>query len=221
MTDIFGKPLSLDEFKGKVVLLNFWATWCSPCRTEIPRFVDLMGRYRQRGLMVIGISMDDNAPPVVQFCKDLKVNYPVALGNDRLAALYGGIMSLPVTFLIDREGRISARHYGELDLTRVEPEVRQLLEGSDSPAFLKPQGAEAGGDTHAEGFSDVGSEVPGISLVKLTPAQKKAFLAQLNNKLCPCDCKLTLLKCRQEDHQCGFSLKLARQQLAEVLKSKQ
>jgi peroxiredoxin len=127
LTDLSGAKLSLSGYRGKVVLLDFWATWCEPCKTEIPHFIEMQNRYGTQGFQVIGISMDDDEQPVRNFQKQFKMNYPVAVGNADLATQYGGVLGLPITFLIDREGRIVARHIGETSPTVFEAETQKLL----------------------------------------------------------------------------------------------
>jgi cytochrome c biogenesis protein CcmG/thiol:disulfide interchange protein DsbE len=127
LTDLSGQRLELSSYRGKVVILDFWATWCEPCRTEIPRFVDLQNKYRSQGLQIIGISLDDNPKPVRAFYKQFKINYPVAIGDANLAERYGGVLGLPVNFVIGRDGRIYAKHLGEVDLFLVEREIQSLF----------------------------------------------------------------------------------------------
>ena len=127
LTDLNGKTLQLSRYRGKVVLLNFWATWCSPCRSEIPRFVELQNKYDKEGFEVIGISLDDDPKLVRAFCEQFRMNYPVALGDAKLAEQYGGILGLPVSFLIGRDGRIYAKHAGEADISLIEREIHSLL----------------------------------------------------------------------------------------------
>ena len=126
VTDLSGRPLRLSDYRGKVVILDFWATWCEPCKQEIPHFVELQSKYPQ-GLQVIGISMDDDEEPVRAFQQQYKMNYPVALGAPKLADQYGGVLGLPITFVIDREGRIASRHIGATDPAVFEAEIRRLL----------------------------------------------------------------------------------------------
>lgn len=123
-----GQPLNLSALKGKVVLLDFWATWCVPCRSEIPHFVVFQNKYGPQGLQVVGISMDDGPKPVRQFYDEMKMNYPVALGNESVAQSYGGVLGLPITFLIDRDGRIYKKHIGEVDMSLLEQEIQTLLQ---------------------------------------------------------------------------------------------
>jgi peroxiredoxin len=143
LKDADGKPVRLADFKGKVVLLDFWATWCGPCAIEIPWFVDLQRRNKDRGLAVLGVSMDDDGwDSVKPFTSRLGVNYRVVMGNDETSQMYGGVDALPTTFLIDREGRIAAVHIGLADRRDIEDGIEELLRGP-SPAPARNSGAAA------------------------------------------------------------------------------
>jgi peroxiredoxin len=128
LQDLNGQPLELANYRGKVVLLDFWATWCTPCRGEIPHFVALQNQYREQGLQVIGISMDDGPKPVREFYQQFKMNYPVALGNEKIAEAYGGVLGLPVMFLIGRDGEVAAKYVGEVQMPVLEQEIKSLLQ---------------------------------------------------------------------------------------------
>jgi len=127
LSDISGKPLNLSDFQGKVILIDFWATWCTPCRWAVPDLVELQEKYQAQGLRVIGISMDDDVGPVREFYKRFEINYPVAMGGDSVGDLFGGIEGLPTTFLIGRDGRIRNKHVGARGIDFFEPKVRDLL----------------------------------------------------------------------------------------------
>jgi thiol-disulfide isomerase/thioredoxin len=222
LTDVEGKRLDLADYKGKVVVLDFWATWCGPCRVEIPGLMEMQTKYARQGFSVIGISMDDEPGPVVQFYKEFKMNYPVAVGNQRIGELYGGILGLPTTFLIGRDGRIYAKHTGAADPAAIEDEVQQLLAmGPTAEKTNFKPGLTAGTETKIElGDPDaIDSEIPGLNLTKLTAAQKHALKKALSDLHCPCGCNMTLLKCRQVHRKCIFSLKMAKELMEKILKS--
>lgn len=128
LTDLSGKRVSFSDFRGKVVILDFWATWCAPCRVEIPHFVELQKQYGDKGLTVIGVSLDEQGPEIVKkFVKQLGVSYPIVIGNEKVAEAYGGIIAIPTTFVIDRQGRIVSQHMGYNDKATFEKEIQSLL----------------------------------------------------------------------------------------------
>jgi len=129
LQDLDGQPVKLSDYKGKVLLLDFWATWCPPCRKEIPGYIQLYNTYKSRGLVVIGISMDDELSAIKPFVTKIGMNYPILLGagRDDLAAAFGEL-PLPTSFLIARDGRICARHDGLTAKEQVEREIAGLLQ---------------------------------------------------------------------------------------------
>ena len=122
-----GPTLKLSDYRGKVVLLDFWATWCEPCRAEIPHFVDLQNKYADQGFQILGVAMDDSPDPVPAFVKQFKMNYPVVMGNAKIGEQYGGVLGLPIAFLIDRQGQIRKKHIGATEASVFEQEVTHLL----------------------------------------------------------------------------------------------
>ncbi len=128
LRDADGKLVRLSDYRGKVVLLNFWATWCGPCRFEIPWFIEFERMHKHRGFAVLGISMDEDGWDVVKpYIRRLGVNYRILMGDDMVAQLYGGVDALPTTFLIDREGRIAGVHVGLVSKSRYERDLAELL----------------------------------------------------------------------------------------------
>ena len=128
LRDVDGKTVRSLDFKGKVVILDFWATWCGPCRAELPGFVELQKRYERQGLAVIGVSVDQIGPAEVKkFAQQLGVNYPVVLADADTAQAFGGIDAIPTTILIDREGRIVKQHPGFTEKDEFEKELKPLL----------------------------------------------------------------------------------------------
>ena len=129
LKDVGGKDVLLSEFKGKVVLLDFWATWCGPCKVEIPHFVEFQTAYGQRGLQVVGVSVDDTVDKLEPYVREMKMNYPVlqGLGHDDLQDAYGPILGIPVSVLISRDGKICATHTGLTGKDVFEREIKSLL----------------------------------------------------------------------------------------------
>jgi peroxiredoxin len=133
LTDSTGASVKLSTYRGKVVLLDFWATWCGGCKVEIPWYVEFQNKYRNDGLTTIGVSMDDDGwKSVKPFLEEHKLNYPVVIGNQELATKYGGLTSLPMTLLIDRSGKIAESHAGMVDKDAFENKIKALLH--ESPA---------------------------------------------------------------------------------------
>jgi thiol-disulfide isomerase/thioredoxin len=202
LTGLDGKPVTLAGSKGKVVLVNFWATWCGPCRAEIPDLVELQNKYKDR-LQILGLAVDDDDPAAVKkFAAKFGINYPVALATNEIRLQYGGIPALPTSFVLDSEGRVVQKHEGLRDPVLYETEVRSLL---GLPI----------GNVKVETFEDEGqiflknaeraTELPGVDLSKLTPEQKTVALHKFNAESCTCGCTFTLAQCRIYDRDCKTS----------------
>ena len=125
--DLNDRGVDLNAYRGKVILLNFWATWCGPCLTEIPQFARWQQQYGPKGLQVIGVSMDDTDAPVRAANTRWKLDYPIVMGDERLGSVYGDVLGLPVTFLIDTEGRVRARYQGASQLPNMQVQIEALL----------------------------------------------------------------------------------------------
>jgi thiol-disulfide isomerase/thioredoxin len=129
VTDMNGTPVKLSAFKGKVILLDFWATWCPPCKAEIPGFVELQEAYRDKGLQVVGVSVDDTPDKLKPFASEYKMNYPVLVGLERddLQDAYGPMWGIPTTYLIARDGRICRKNSGIVGKAQYESDIKGLL----------------------------------------------------------------------------------------------
>ena len=206
VTDLDGKTISSQALRGKVVFVNFWATWCPPCRAEIPDLIRLQAKYKD-DLVVLGISEDEAPVDTVRaFAADQHVNYFIAMSTPALAQVFRGVSALPTTFVIDREGKIVQRHVGQLSAENTELEAQVLaglntnvkVERVDDPVKLRlARAAQA-------------TEIPGVDLTGLTPAKRTEAIKALNAESCTCGCGLTLAECRINDPDCGVSLPLAR-----------
>jgi thiol-disulfide isomerase/thioredoxin len=212
LQDLDGNVVSTAQWHGKVVLLNFWATWCPPCREEIPLLVDLAKKYKD-GLLIVGISLDDaSADEVRQFTNAFHVNYPIVMWSRELVAEYGGVPALPTSFLINKEGRVVQKHEGLYPPEVYETEVRSLM---GLPVTAKIEMFEDTGQIFLKNAVNL-TELPDVDFTGLSPEQKKAALKRLNSEGCTCGCRLTLAQCRINDTSCVRSKGLAAKVVEDV-----
>jgi thiol-disulfide isomerase/thioredoxin len=205
-----GKELSLAGSHGKVVLLNFWATWCGPCRAEIPSLIQLQKRYADR-LQIIGLDVDDeDENDVRQVVSSEGINYPVALASAEVRMAYGGITALPTVFVINADGRAVQKHVGLFNPALYETEVRALL---DLPVAVRVVTFEDTGEVFLK-HADRATDLPGVKLTGLSSEQRAAALKKFNAEECSCGCKFTLAQCRIYDPAC----KISTDRTAEIVK---
>jgi cytochrome c biogenesis protein CcmG/thiol:disulfide interchange protein DsbE len=196
-----GQPVSLESARGKVVLLSFWATWCGPCRMEVPDLVELQNKYKDR-LQVIGLVVDDPDEQAVRaFVKTYAVTYPVAMATDEMRYQFGGVPALPTCFIIDAQGRVVQKHIGLRDPALYETEIRALL---GLPIHARVETFVDTGEVFLKNASRA-SELPGVDMTRLSAAQKTVALHRMNAEGCTCGCKYTLAQCRIYDQGCQIS----------------
>ena len=212
LNDLNGKPVSLAEARGKIVLLNFWATWCGPCRAEIPDLVDLQKRYADK-FEIIALATDEDDPDEVRrFVLQSGINYRVAMSSDAVRRDYGGIAALPTSFVIDPEGRIVQKHVGLNDPSIYELEVRAML---GQAVDAKVEYFEDNGQIFLKN-AERATELPGVDFSKLNANQRSLALRRMNAESCNCGCKLTLAQCRINDSACRVSLALTAKVVSQV-----
>ncbi|MGH9830307.1 MAG: TlpA disulfide reductase family protein, partial [Blastocatellia bacterium] len=170
--DLDGNPISTAEWKGKVVLVTFWATWCPPCREEIPMLIGLESRYKDR-LQIVGVSLDDDPPSEVkQFVQKEGINYPVVMATRKIVAEFGGVPALPTSFVVNQDGNVVQKHVGLYPPTVYDNEVRSLL---GLPVDAKVETFEDTGQIFLKNAS-LATELPNVNLSGLTADQKRAVL---------------------------------------------
>jgi len=206
VTDLDGKQMSSADWKGKVVIVNFWATWCGPCRAEVPDLVALQDKYRDQ-VLVVGISEDEGPVDLVRkFADQYKVNYPIAMTTPELQKLFPGIAALPTTFVLDKEGRVAQKHVGMLRARETEATTRHLagLEGNVEVTLVDdPNKVDSAALSQLK-------EVPGVDLSKVPEDRRSAVLQALNSENCTCGCGLSVAKCRIDDPSCTVSPEIAK-----------
>jgi cytochrome c biogenesis protein CcmG, thiol:disulfide interchange protein DsbE len=211
-----GKDISLADSRGKVILLNFWATWCGPCRAEIPSLIQLQKRYSDK-LQIIGLDVDDeDADDVRKVVTAEGINYPVALASPQVRMAYGGITALPTVFVINSEGRAVQKHVGLFNPALYETEIRALLQ---LPVAARVVTFEDTGEVFLK-HADRATDLPGVKLSGLSSEQRAAALKKMNAEACSCGCKFTLAQCRIYDPACQISTDRAAAIVKEVSKAK-
>jgi thiol-disulfide isomerase/thioredoxin len=217
ITDLAGREHSSADWKGKVVLVNFWATWCGPCRAEIPDLVELQQKYRDH-LVIVGISEDEGPTAtdlVTKFADEHKINYPIAFTSPKIQEVFPLNVALPTSYVLDPEGRIAQKHVGLLNARTTEATVRALaglevnakIEEVDDPNRLSDESA-----------AQI-TEVPGLDLSSLSDAKRAEVLKALNEEKCTCGCDLSVAKCRIDDPSCTVSLPVGKEIVARLTKS--
>jgi thiol-disulfide isomerase/thioredoxin len=206
-TTLDGRSISSADWRGKIVLVNFWATWCPPCRAEIPDLIALQEKYRDH-LVIVGISEDEGSVDAVKrFVAEHKINYPIVMSTPQLRRIFPAVMALPTTLVLDRNGNLTQKNVGILNAKETEAGTRLLagLKVNAEVVKVAPNEKTVGLENAAQA-----REIPGVDLTKLSGYQRTSVLMALNEEACKCGCGLTVTKCRIDDPNCPFSLPQAR-----------
>jgi thiol-disulfide isomerase/thioredoxin len=214
MTDIDGKAISSSDWVGKVVIVNFWATWCPPCRAEIPDLIALQNKYKDQ-LVILGVSDDDDPPETVKkWAIAHGMNYPIVMNTPELRKTFAGVTALPTSFIVDRQSRIAMRHVGLLTAAVTEAETRSL---AGLPVDASIEEIEKDKPTKLANAAQT-TDIPGIDLKKLSKEHRIEAIQKLNDEGCTCGCNLTVARCRVDDPSCPVSLPRAKEIVAAIAK---
>jgi cytochrome c biogenesis protein CcmG/thiol:disulfide interchange protein DsbE len=216
MTDIDGRTLSTADWRGKVVLVNFWATWCGPCRVEIPDLIALQEKYRDQ-LVVVGISEEQPDDPnhvadakdialIKKFAAERNINYPLVAATPELRKLFPEVMALPTTFVLDREGKLVQKTVGLLNARATEASTRVLAGLSTNAEIVRVEPDKPLGVANVAQVKSI----PGVDLASVPAGRKTDALVALNEAACDCGCGLTVARCRIDDPACTVSLPIAK-----------
>jgi thiol-disulfide isomerase/thioredoxin len=221
--DLTGRPVSTAALRGKVVLVNFWATWCPPCREEIPDLIALQEKYKDT-LQIIGVAQDSGSiDDVRKFAAEHGMNYPTVLSTPEIETLFPGVSALPTTFVLDRDGRLAQKHVGMLDPKRTELETLALSGTAPDIVVVDAEDEDKARQEEAKARvknAAQANKIPGVDLAKLTPETRAKVLQQLNSEHCTCGCGLTLAQCRIDDPTCSVSLPLAQELVKKIAAAK-
>ena len=219
MSDVDGQPISSAAYRGKIVLLSFWATWCPPCRLEIPELIELQAKYKDK-LQIIGISEDDaDTPQEVDHVKEVAakmgINYPVVMATKDVVDAYGGVPALPTTFVLNTEGKVVQKHVGLFPTEDFDNEIRLL---ANLPVNARIETFDDTGQIFLKN-AERATELPGVDMSWLTADQKREALKRMNSEMCTCGCGLTIAECRINDSECDISTGLAAKIVKDVAKT--
>jgi thiol-disulfide isomerase/thioredoxin len=221
--DLDGRMVSTASLRGKVVLVNFWATWCPPCREEIPDLIALQAKYKD-SLQIIGVAQDSGSPEDVRrFALEHGMNYPSVLSSPEIEKLFPGVYALPTTFILDRDGRLAQKHVGMLSAARTELETQTLAGLAPDVVVVNAEDedkAKLQADKERVQNAAQANKIPGVDLAALSPTARAKVLQQLNTEHCTCGCGLTVAQCRIDDESCTVSLPLAQEMVKKAAAAK-
>ena len=221
--DLDGRPVTTAALRGKVVLVNFWATWCPPCREEIPDLIALQAKYKDT-LQIIGVAQDSGSPDEVRrFAAAHGMNYPIVLSTPEIEKLFPGVYALPTTFVLDRDGRLAQKHIGMLNAARTELETQTLAGLAPEVVVVDAEDedkAKLQADKERVQNAAQANKIPGVDLAGLSPDARAKVLQVLNTEHCTCGCGLTVAQCRIDDESCAVSLPLAQELVKKIAASK-